>query len=244
MKKTLSKILTILTILTVAAIWALSATACFAQTLNAEQFKVLVANQVKQNLKSYELDEIEVIVGNAPVEKFILPDGNIAVVVSSNSNGMNAKEYKKVSILVDKKNAYTTFVSVEIKAHKNVLVAKEAIYKDKALSSKLVELKKTDVTRYMGETLTMSDLERGLLAKKMFYPGEVITKKYVASKPDIIKDSMVYVSFQTDSNITITVDGIAMMQGNLGDIIQVKNKKLNRVYTGTVVGENRVLVQI
>jgi len=241
MKKILN---TTLIMLTVTAIWALSLNSCFAQTISAEQFKVLVSNQVKQDLNVYGLDEVEVNVGNVQVEKFTLPDGNLTVQISSNSGNVSPKEYKKVSILVDSKNVQTAFVSVEIKAYKNVVVAKEAIYKDKAISSRVAELQKVDVTRYLGETFSMSDLEKGLLAKKMFYPGEVITKKYVASSPDVLKDALVNVSFQTDTNITITVDGIAMMQGNIGDIIQVKNKRLNRIYTGKVVGENQVLVQI
>ncbi len=224
-----------------------SVTACNAQTLGAEQFKTLVINQVKQDLKIYELDEVVVNISSIPVEKFQLPDGNVSVQVASNSqsaSGMNPKEFKKVSILVDKKNAYTTFVSVEIKAYKNVIVAKETILRDKAVSPNAIEVKKMDITRNVGETFVMEDLDRGLLTKKMFYPGEVITKKFVVSRPDVIKDALVYVCFQTENNLVVTVDGIAMNQGNIGDTVQVKNKKLNRIYTGKVVGENKVLVQI
>jgi flagella basal body P-ring formation protein FlgA len=55
---------------------------------------------------------------------------------------------------------------------------------------------------------------------------------------------MVTVNFKTGSNINVAIDGVALMQGNIGDFIQVKNKRFNKIYTGEVVGINQVLVQI
>ena len=64
------------------------------------------------------------------------------------------------------------------------------------------------------------------------------------SKPDIVKNAMVTVNFRTGNALNIAVEGIALMQGNKGDTIQVKNKRFNKIYTGEVTGVNQVLVQI
>lgn len=219
-------------------------TGCLAQTLSAQSFKNIVENQIKTDLKGYNLEEIEVNITNVPVESFSIPDGKISVSVTSNSNGLNPREYKKINILVDKKIVRTTFVQAEVKAFKSVAVAKTTISRDKAISFQSVEIKKVDVLKNINETLSSEEIAQGLLAKKAFFPGEIISKKYTATRPDVLKDAIVSVNFKTENNLTIAVEGIALTQGNIGDTIQVKNKRLNRVYTGTVVGENRVQIQI
>lgn len=215
-----------------------------AQTLSADSLKELVSQQIKTDLKEYKIEEIQVNVGNPPVQEFEIPDGKVSVSVISNSNGLNPREYKKINISVNKKIVRTTFVQAEIKAFKNVIVAKEMIPRDKAVSMQSVEVKRVDVLKNINDTLSSEDLAKGLLARKSFYPGEIITGKYTATRPDILKDAIVAVTFKTDNNLTIIVEGIAMIQGNIGDTIQVKNKRLNRIYTGKVVGENKVLIQI
>ena len=42
----------------------------------------------------------------------------------------------------------------------------------------------------------------------------------------------------------ITIDGTALADGMTGDYVNVENKNYKRVYTGKVIGENRVLVSI
>lgn len=240
MKKMTRTILTALISCTL--LW--TGSVCSAQVLNAEQLKELTQNQIKFDMKRYQLEEIEVIIGNLPLEKFELPEGKVSVQVISNSSTLNPKEYKKINILVNKKIQRTIYVPVEVKAYKSVVVARETISRDKAISMQSVEIKKVDVLRNIDEVLTLEDLAKGLMAKKVFFANEVITKKFTASRPDVIKDAIVAVNFKTGSELSIIVEGIAMTQGNIGDTIQVKNKRLNRIYTGRVVGENRVEIQI
>ena len=60
----------------------------------------------------------------------------------------------------------------------------------------------------------------------------------------MLKNAIVAVHFKTESNLNIVVEGIALNQGSIGDVIQVKNRRMNKTYTGTVVGENKVEIQI
>ena len=96
----------------------------------------------------------------------------------------------------------------------------------------------------LGNTVSMDDIAKELVATKMFSPGNIISRRYTISKPDVVKNAMVTVNFRTNSNINIAVEGIAITQGSKGDIIQVKNKRFNKIYTGEVIGINQVLVQI
>ena len=243
MKKLIKTSLTILT-LTGFVLTGL-ASQCFAQVLPAEKFKSLVAAQAKKDLEKYDLDECDVTVGHIPIQSFNLPDGEVTVeIVSNGYNNMTAKEFKKVNIKVNNSYARTYYVPIETKAYKYVAVAKEVIARDKVIPLQSVEFKKVDIMGNLDNTVNANDISKELVAKKMFYPGDIITKRYTMAKPDVVKNAMVTVNFKTNSNLTVSVEGTALMQGNKGDMIQVKNKRFNKIYTGEVIGTNQVLVQI
>lgn len=242
--KKLTKILLINLIMT-AAISVGIAQKCAAQTLSAEKFKSLVAAQAKKDLEKYDLDECEVTVGHLPIQSFNLPDGKITVeLVSNGYNSLTAKEFKKVNIRVNNAYARTYYVPLETKAYKYVAVAKEVIQRDKIIPLQAVEFKKVDIMGNLDNTVSASDIAKELVATRMFYPGNLITKRYTMSKPDVVKNAMVTVNFRTGADLNVSIEGVALMQGNIGDTIQVKNKRFNKIYTGEVTGVNQVLVQI
>ena len=242
--KKLTKILLINLIMT-AAISVGIAQKCAAQTLSAEIFKALVAAQAKKDLEKYDLDECEVTVGHLPIQSFNLPDGKVTVeLVSNGYNSLTAKEFKKVNIRVNNAYARTYYVPLETKAYKYVAVAKEVIQRDKIIPLQAVEFKKVDIMGNLDNTVSASDIAKELVATRMFYPGNLITKRYTMSKPDVVKNAMVTVNFRTGADLNVSIEGVALMQGNIGDTIQVKNKRFNKIYTGEVTGVNQVLVQI
>ena len=207
----------------------------FAQVLTADQFKSIVAKQAKKDLEQFNVDESEITVGHLPVSSFNLPDGKVSVKIFSN---------KKVNFNVNGNYVRTYYVPIETKAYKYAAIAKEVIQRDKIIPLQAVELKKVNVVGNLDNTLNLNDISKEIVATKVFYPGDLITKRYTKSKPDIVKNAMVTVNFRTGSNLNIAVEGIALTQGNIGDTIQVKNKRFNKIYTGEVTGINQVLVQI
>ena len=221
-----------------------SAHICQAQVVSAEKFKSLVVQQAKKDLQKYNIDDSEISVGHLPVSSFTLPDGKISVEIVSGSNNLSAREFKKININVNGKYARTYYAPIETKAFKHVAVAKEVIQRDKIVPLQAVEFKRMDVVGNLENTVSLDDISKELVATKVFYPGEMITKRYTMAKPDIVKNAMVTVNFRAGVGLNITVEGIAMMQGNIGDTIQVKNKRFNKIYTGEVTGVNQVLVQI
>ena len=221
-----------------------SAHICQAQVVSAEKFKSLVVQQAKKDLQKYNIDDSEISVGHLPVSSFTLPDGKITVEIVSGSNNLSAREFKKININVNGKYARTYYAPIETKAFKHVAVAKEVIQRDKIVPLQAVEFKRMDVVGNLENTVSLDDISKELVATKVFYPGEMITKRYTMAKPDIVKNAMVTVNFRAGAGLNITVEGIAMMQGNIGDTIQVKNKRFNKIYTGEVTGVNQVLVQI
>ncbi len=215
-----------------------------AQVLSADQFRTIVAKQAQKDLQKYDIDESEVTVGHLPLQSFELPDGKVTVEIASGVNGITAREFKKININVNGRYVRSYYAPIETKAYKYVAVAKQVIQRDKIIPLQAVEFKKMNVVGNIDNTLNQNDIAKEIVATKMFYPGDMITKRYTVAKPDVVKNAMVTVNFRTGSTLNIAVEGIALMQGNIGDTIQVKNKRFNKIYTGEVIGINQVLVQI
>lgn len=230
--------------LLILSIFLTTAPLCLAQEVSAEKFKTIVANQAKKDLLKYDIDEAEVTVGQIPLSSFTLPDGKISVEIVYTSDNITAREFKKINISVNGKYARTYYAPIETKAYKLVAVAKEVIQRDKIIPLQSVELKKMNVVGNLNNTVNLNDISKELVAKKVFYPGEMITRRYTTAKPDIVKNAMVTVNFRTGADLNVAVEGTALMQGNIGDTIQVKNKRFNKIYTGEVTGINQVLVRI
>lgn len=221
-----------------------SAGVCVAQTVSVDQFKSIVSAQAKKDLQKFNVDDAEVIVGSLPVQSFELPDGKITVDIVTNSTGIIAKEFKKINVSVNGKYVRSYYAPIETKAFKYVAVAKQTIQRDKIIPLSAVEFKRMNVVGNLDNTLDQNDIAKEIVATKMFFAGDMLTKRYTMSKPDVVKNAMVTVNFRTGSAINIAVEGVAMTQGNKGDMIQVKNKRFNKIYTGEVTGTNQVLVQI
>lgn len=235
----------LITTLLITAVLTGFANAAPAQELSADKFKAIVVKQAKKDMLKYEIDEAEVTVGHIPVSSLSLPDGKVTVeLVANPNNNITAREFKKINIYVNKQYVRSYYAPIETKAYKYTAVAKELIQRDKIIPLQAVEFKKINVVGNLNNTVNMNDISKELVAKKVFYPGEMISKRYTTAKPDIVKNAMVTVNFRTGTDLNIAVEGIALMQGNIGDTIQVKNKRFNKIYTGEVTGINQVLVQI
>ena len=179
-----------------------------------------------------------------PFIKLNIPDGKISYQMSKNSSAIMSREFRVITIKVEDKFVRTLGVPLKIVAHKNVIVAKEQIERGSVLAKNIVAIRKVDVTNQYMQPLEPNDLNKPLVVTKLYKAGDVIDKKFVKAQPDVIKNTPVTLYFQSKNDLSITLDGIAMTEGNKGDTITIKNQKYNRVYTGKVIGENKVMVKI
>lgn len=87
-------------------------------------------------------------------------------------------------------------------------------------------------------------LSKEMSAKKAFQKGEIIDKRFVKMRPDVVRNNDVRIFFVSNGDVMVSVDGTAMSDGMLGDYIDVENKNYKKTYNGKVIGENKVLVNI
>jgi flagella basal body P-ring formation protein FlgA len=138
----------------------------------------------------------------------------------------------------------TLNLPAQTSVYKEVLVANDFIDREQAITKNCTTLKRIDVSMKPDYVLDKNMLNKEMTTKKVFQKGEIIDKRFVKIRPDIVRNADVRVFFVSNGAVMVTIDGKAMTDGMLGDYINVENKNYKKVYNGKVIGENRVLVNI
>lgn len=235
MKKTFS-----IALITLLALSTLKANAAI---INSNDIRPIIEKQMLQNYKQYTDSEIKIESLVFPFRDIEIPNGKMQVKVSSNIKKFMPRDLERVAIYVNGNCIKTFNVAVVVKAYKNVLVASTEINRGNWLNTNIVKEERRDVSNIMDTTLELKDLDKELLAKKYFIQGELIDRRFVKAKPDILRNSLVTVLFNTN-NLTITIEATALSDGSIGDNICIMNKNYNKIYKGTIIGENKVMVKI
>lgn len=214
-----------------------------AVTYSSSEVKNAVAKQVYELNKNYTDADLSVEVVTLPFMELDLPNGKVTYQIKPTMEKFMPRDLEKVSVYVNGKLAKTFNAPVVVKAYQDILVASGFINIGQRITPNNVIVKRVEISNTLGFQLKSQSLEKELMAKKAFREGEVIDKRFVKLKPDIVRNAKVTVLFNTN-NLTITTEAIALSDGMVGDNICMMNKEYNRTYKGRVIGENKVLVKI
>lgn len=216
----------------------------YSQVVPTENLTALIEQEQRKELIEKDYKDIDVKVLNIPFEKITLPDGNISIKINSNSSELVSREYKKIDIYINSKYQRSIGVPIEIKIYKDILIARDTIMRDGCINAKNVTTKKCDILTLIQNPLEEKDLASDLISVRMYRAGDILDKRFAKIKPDIVKNATVTVLFKADNDMNITVDAIALTDGKIGNFIAVQNKTYKKIYTGKVIGTNKVLVEI
>ena len=233
----MKKLLTLILILFIAN------TAANAAVLSADKIKKDVEAQIIKEYKSYTTADIEAMVMAVPFANITIPDGKLTYKITSTQQKFMSRDIKKIDILVDGKLIRSFNAPTQARAFKEVLVASDFIQREDAISEANTILKRMDVSEKLEYTFNTSLWRKDALTKKAFRQGEVIDKRFIKMKPDVQKLMPVTALFNT-SGVLITIDAVALNDGMLGEYVNVENKKYKRIYTGKVIGENKVQIKM
>jgi len=211
--------------------------------LTNSEVRNLVAKQVTENYKKYTDAQVSIEVVGLPFKDLYIPNGKITVEVKPSMDKFLARDLEKASIFVNGKLVKSFNAPIVAKAYQNVLVASCFINREKAINSDVVTVKKMEISNTLEYPLREDALGKDILAKKTFREGEVIDKRFVKIRPDILRNANVTVFFSSN-DLTISIEGTSLSDGVNGDTICIMNKNYNKVYTGKIIGENKVLVKI
>ena len=234
MKKLLATTLILLT-------GALSANA---QMLTSASVKSSVAEILKNGYRKMTDADIEVKVSATPFAQLQLPDGKVSYKIVSGGDKIVPRDIKRVDVYVNNAFIKSLNLPVQTVVYKEVLVANDYINREQAINNETASLKKMDVSMRMDYVLGKNALSKEMSAKKGFQKGEIIDKRFVKMRPDVVRNGDVRVFFVSNGNVMVSIDATAMADGMYGDYINVENKNYKKVYNGKVIGENKVLVNI
>lgn len=215
-----------------------------AQTVSSAEIKSQIANQLETIYKKNTNAEVEVKITATPFAQLQLPDGKITYKIVQGADKIIPRDIKRVDIYVNNAFVKTLNLPAQTCVYKDVLVAADFINREQAITRETTLVKRIDVSQKLDYVLSDKVLSKEMSAKKAFQKGEIIDKRFVKMKPDVERNMAVRIFFISNGAVMITIDGTALADGMTGDYINVENKNYKRVYTGKVIGENRVLVSI
>ncbi len=215
-----------------------------AQMLSSADVKASVAEILKNGYQKMIDADIEVKVSATPFAQLQLPDGKVTYKITSGADKIVPRDIKRIDVYVNNAFIKSLNLPVQTVIYKEVLVANDYINREQSLNKDNLSLKKMDVSMKMDNVLTQSALNKEMSAKKGFQKGEIIDKRFVKMRPDVVRNGEVRIFFVSNDAVMVSVDGTAMSDGMLGDYINVENKNYKKTYNGKVIGENKVLVNI
>lgn len=235
----MKKILRILLI----TILAFSSLKVHSAVMEEPEIKSIIEKQVEQNYKKYTDAQLDIKVVALPFKDLDLPDGKVTFTVIPTMDKFLARDMEKVSVYVNDRFIKSFNAPIVAKAWENVLVASCFINREQSINPNVVTIKKIEISNVLQYPLRADALGKDILAKKAFREGEIIDKRFVKLRPEVVRNSTVEVFFKTN-NLTVSIEATALSDGVVGDNICLMNKNYNRTYRGKVIGENKVLVEI
>lgn len=214
-----------------------------AAIITESEVKTAIVKQVAENYRKYTNAQLDIEVVALPFKDLSVPDGKISFSITPTMDKFMARDLEKVSIYVNDKFVKTFNAPVVVKAYESVLVASCFINREEQINPNVATVKKVEISNTLQYPLRADALGKDILAKKAFREGEIIDKRFVKLRPDVLRNSTVTLIFNTN-NLTVSIEAIALSDGIVGENICLMNKNYNRTYRGKVIGENRVLVKI
>ncbi len=216
-----------------------------AQTIAGDVVKTDIAKVLEKTYyNSLTGFDVEVKVMNVPFRELIIPDGKVSYKVTSPEGRYLPRDIKRVDVYVDNNFIKTLNLPVAMKAFKEVIVARDAIMIGQAVTAENTVIKKMDCADRLEHILGEESLKKDITTKKPMRAGEIIDKRFVKIKPDVVRNTEVRVFFSSNDSLMVTIDAVALEDGLIGEWINVENKNYKRIYKGKIIGENRVLVSI
>lgn len=144
----------------------------FAAVLDANFIKENIEKNIKNQLESITTGDIKVDVNKVPYQSINVKDGIIDFNVNINLRNISSRTVARVEVLSDGQQQRAFGVPVDIEIQDYVWVAKESIYKGKALNSSNVKLEKKDITKLFNRVLKQNFNYRKAYTAKNFRAGK------------------------------------------------------------------------
>ncbi|MGM0471957.1 MAG: flagellar basal body P-ring formation chaperone FlgA [Bacillota bacterium] len=212
------------------------------QTLDQQKLEQTVSDYIRSNLTA-EQEDIEINIRNSDNDKLKLPVGNINLEVPSSYNrSLLGRTSIPVNIYVDNELARKKYVSVEVVAYQEVLVARKRLDRHTKLTADLFKQERRALNNVVHRQpiQDINEVENHRL-KRRINQGQILTSRMVEIPPLVKRRDKVTIIARV-GQIEVRTVGLALETGAKGDIIQVENIKSGEKLTARVIKQGTVQV--
>jgi len=142
----------------------------------------------------------------------------------------------------DQKN-WSLHVPLELKAYESVIVAARPILRGQIITAGNLMAEEREVTRLNQGYFSEPHLVVGSIAKRNIPTHRVILPRSLSTPKLVNKGEHISIEARS-SGLSIKAMGIALADGSLGDLIQVKNTKTKRVVEGRISAAGQVTINL
>lgn len=144
---------------------------------------------------------------------------------------------------IEEDNHWTLYVPIRVTVLKTVLVARQGLIKGKQVTVNDIHETEMDTQKLKLGYFTNKNELIGLICKHDIPPDNPFNPYNIELAKLVHKGEQITIIANHD-NLTISVDGIALNEGVLGDTVKVKNLSSKRIIEAQVTGKKNVKVII
>lgn len=136
-------------------------------------------------------------------------------------------------------------VPIQIIVKKPVWVVQSVINAHESMSRANLSLELKDVSQCYAYTMGEDQDLNPYVARVNMRPGEILDTRKISIPPDVVYNNEVRIFISTDSGLTVSVPGVALSDGKIGETIRVRQSVFQRKdYNAKIIDKNQVLVEI
>lgn len=210
--------------------------------LNANEIKQLVQEHIQHSLFLPQDAEVEITVKSLDSRlKVKACDRNALELLLPQNN--NTYQLKTVGLKCHKPQKWTIFSPIDIKISSPVVISAKPIPKGKIIEASDLIIQKRNITNLTQGFYTKPKNLIGLISNRSIAMGEPLFLRQL-KQPMVIKKGQQVQIIANNSRVNVRMEGIALMPGQIGERIKVKNLSSEKVIEGMVKHEQAVYVDI
>jgi flagella basal body P-ring formation protein FlgA len=138
---------------------------------------------------------------------------------------------------------WQVYIPVEIHAYAMVLTASRPLAKGTVIAASDVQLRKRDISQFRSGVFEDTQQLIGMVLKQPMAEGSVVTPREVMPKRLVQRGEPVIIMAES-GGMTVRVQGLALMDGHNGQMIQVRNTHSGRKLMAEVIDTATVRVKM
>lgn len=164
----------------------------------------------------------------------------IEIIESANLNITGNTAYVPIKLTNKENKTSQTFLTVNVKLYKTVLVAKDRIERKKILNSGDFDVRLIDVAGLRGKLIALDSKIENYRSKTIIRKDDILVAELIEDMPAIFTGDRVKAYF-VNGTVTIDFDVNARQDGKVGDLIRVVTHD-NKQYKAKVVDSKNVII--